>query len=141
MKYIFLDIDGVVNTFWDKKLILDTFEKEKLEKLVSLSKEFNAKVIITSERRFVSRERDKIENIFKQYFLLVDYISLYRTHKTKSEEILEYVKQHFCTSYVILDSKDLGYTTNNELSKHFVDTNKQGFKEEEYILAKGILSK
>ena len=51
MKIIFLDTAGVLNTFGDKELINNIFEKNKLERLIKLSNETHSKIIITSDRR------------------------------------------------------------------------------------------
>lgn len=54
MKIIIFDIDGVLNTFGDKELINNIFDKKKLERLIKLSNETHSKIIITSDRRLPS---------------------------------------------------------------------------------------
>jgi dTDP-D-glucose 4,6-dehydratase len=73
MKIIFLDIDGVLNTFGDKELINNIFEKKKLERIINLSNETHPKIIITSDRRIHSDERIVIDNVFDKYNALIDY--------------------------------------------------------------------
>ena len=77
MKVIFLDIDGVLNTFGDKELINNIFEKKKLERLIKLSNETHSKIIITSDRRIHIDERLQIDDAFDRYNCLIDYLSYF----------------------------------------------------------------
>ena len=140
MNIIFLDIDGVLNTFGDANLISNTFEFNKLMRLVKLSNETNSKIIITSDRRTFIEERELIDDIFSSYNLNYDYLSLKRTHRKRSDEILYYLSNNpSITNYVILDDNDLGYSENSALSSHFIDCYKNGFGKEEYEKAIIIL--
>ena len=142
MNIIFLDIDGVLNTIGDTNLISNTFEFNKLMKLVKLSNETNSKIIITSDRRTFIEEREMIDDIFNSYNMNYDYLSLKRTHRKRSDEILYYLSNNpNITNYVILDDNDLGYSDNNILSSHFIDCFKNGFSEEELIKAVELLNK
>lgn len=138
-KIVFLDIDGVLNTFGDKKLISNTFEKTKLENLVNLLLKTESDLVITSDRRLLFEEREMIENVFDNYMILVSYLSLKRTHKNRSDEILYYLNNHPCTHYVILDDNDLGYSESEVLKPHFINTYKNGFTNELYFKAIEVL--
>jgi len=138
MNTIFLDIDGVLNTIGDTSLIENTFDLNKLILLIKLSKETNSKIVVTSDRRTLESEREMISKTFHNYGVNVDYLSLKRTHRKRSAEILYYLKNNDVTNYVILDDNDLGYS-NNELSSHFINTYDNGFTELEYEKAKVIL--
>jgi len=142
MNIIFLDIDGVLNTIGDTNLISNTFEYNKLMRLVKLSNETNSKIIIISDRRTFIEEREMIDDIFNSYNLNYDYLSLKRTHRKRSDEILYYLSNNpDITNYVILDDNDMGYSENSALASHFIDCYKNGFDEEEYEKATEILKK
>ena len=138
-KIVFLDIDGVLNTFGDKELISNTFEKTKLENLVNLLLETESDLVITSDRRLLSEEREMIENVFDNYMILVNYLSYKRTHKNRSDEILYYLSFHPCNNYVILDDNDLGYSESEVLKPHFINTYKSGFTKDLYSKAKELI--
>ena len=140
MKIIFLDIDGVLNTFRDKELINNIFEKKKLERLIKLSNETHSKIIITSDRRIHFDERLLIDEAFDRYNALIDYLSYKVLYRNRSDEIIYYLNHNQnITNYVILDDNDLGFSQNQELSNHFINTYKNGFGNTEYNLAKNIL--
>jgi len=133
MDVIFLDIDGVLNTIGDTNLINNTFEFNKLMRLVKLSNETNSKIIITSDRKTFIEEREMIDDIFDSYNLDYDYLSLKRTHRKRSDEILYFLSNNpNITNYVILDDNDMGYSENSALASHFIDCYKNGFSEEEH---------
>ena len=140
MNIIFLDIDGVLNKLGDTNLINKTFEYNKLMRLIKLSNETNSKIIITSDRRTFIEERIMIDDIFNSYNMNYDYLSLKRTHRKRSDEILYYLSNNpIITNYVILDDNDMGYSENSALSSRFLDCYKNGFSEEEYEKAINIL--
>lgn len=140
MNIIFLDIDGVLNTLGDTNLINKTFEYNKLMRLIKLSNETNSKIIIISDRRTFIDEREMIDDIFNSYNMNYGYLSLKRTHRKRSDEILYYLSNNpNITNYVILDDNDLCYSENNALSSHFIDCYKNGFSEEKYEKVINIL--
>lgn len=136
---IFLDIDGVLNTQGDKNLIKNTFEETKLDNLVRLVLNTNSELVIISDRRLILDERIMIDSVFDKYGILVNYLSLKRTHKKRSDEVLFYLSNHECDTYVILDDNDLGYSDNDILKSHFINTYKNGFTKEEYYEALSLL--
>ena len=133
MNVIFLDIDGVLNTIGDTNLISNTFEFNKLMRLIKISNETNSKIIIISDRRTFIEEREMIDDIFNSYNMNYDYLSLKRTHRKRRDELLYYLSNNpNITNYVILDDNDMGYSGNSALASHFIDCYKNGFSEEEY---------
>jgi len=139
-KIIFLDIDGVLNTQGDKNLIENTFEENKLNNLINLISNTNSKLVIISDRRLITEERKMIDSVFDKYEIIVNYLSLKRTHKKRSDEILFYLSNNKISNYVILDDNDLGYTDNNILKSHFINTYNNGFTKDEYNKALSILN-
>ena len=123
-KCIFLDIDGVLNATGDTDLIENTFSKKKMEYLKQIIDECsNVDIIITSDRRIYEIERKMIDKAFNQFNLPISYLSLKRIHKKRSEEVMWYLNGHQeVKHYVILDDNDLGYTSNEVLINHFIDT-------------------
>jgi len=138
-KIIFLDIDGVLNSQGDKNLIENTFEENKLNNLVKLVKNSKSELVIISDRRIILDERLMIERVFDKYEILVNYLSLKRTHRKRSDEVLFYLSNHECSNYVILDDNDLGYSEDIVLCSHFINTYKNGFTNKEYIKALTLL--
>ena len=140
MNVIFLDIDGVLNTIDDTNLISNTFEYNKLMRLIKLSNKTNSKIIITSDRRTFIEEREMIDDIFSSYNMNYDYLSLKRTHRKRSDEILYYLSNNpNIVNYVILDDNDMVYSENSSLARHFIDCYKNGFSDIEYEKAINIL--
>ena len=139
MNVIFLDIDGVLNTNGDINLIENTFELNKLKLLIKLSEETNSKIVIISDRRTLESEREMIGRVFYNHGVNIDYLSLKRTHRKRSDEILYYLDNNDVNKHVILDDNDLGYSKNNELRRHFINTYDNGFTNKEYEQAKVIL--
>ena len=142
MNVVFLDIDGVLNTNGDKVLIENTFELNKLNNLIILLNNTNSELVIISDRRLILDERLMIERVFDNYEIFVNYLSYKRTHRKRSDEILFYLNNHNdISNYVILDDIDLGYSEDNILSSHYINTYKNGFTYDEYNMAIEILNK
>lgn len=137
---IFLDIDGVLNTTGDINLIENTFEESKLLNLVKLVNNTDSNLVIISDRRLIIEERMMIDNVFDEFKISVNYLSFNRTHKNRSDEIIEYLNENPCNHYVILDDNDLGYSESEVLKSHFLDTYKRGFTLDLYFKAFKILN-
>ena len=140
-KIVFLDIDGVLNTQGDKFLIENTFEENKLKNFIKFLIDTNSDLVVISDRRLIADERLMIDSVFDKYLIVVNYLSFKRTHKKRSDEILYYLSNHKYINYVILDDNDLGYSEDNILKSHFVNTYINGFTKEEYNMAMEILNK
>ena len=69
-----------------------------------------------------------------------DYLSLKRTHRKRSDEIIYYMNNKHITNYVILDDCDIGYS-DSILRDHFVNTHKNGFDMYKYNEALEVLKR
>ena len=137
---IFLDIDGVLNTSGDTNLKGDMFEIKKFKNVCNLSCDTLSKIVIISDRRLYEKERNVITNMFHDYGISIDYLSVKRTHRKRSDEIKYYLSNNKdINKYVILDDVDLGYSEDDILSKYFVNTEANGFDEAKYNEALKIL--
>lgn len=140
MKYIFLDIDGVLNAVGDVFLIDNMLEKEKLQRLMKLTLETKAHVVIISSRRCYKDERDLILKLMDDIYPHISFIADRILYKKRSQEIKEYLTIHPCDAFVILDDNDYGYSLDTALKPHFIAIdNNVGFTMDDYIKAKGIL--
>lgn len=137
---IFLDIDGVLNTTGDINLIENTFEESKLLNLVKLVNNTDSNLVIISDRRLIVEERMMIDNVFDEFKISVNYLSFNRTHKKRSDEIIDYLNNHNYSYFVILDDNDLGYSNDSLLKDHYINTYDNGFTLIEYNKALKILN-
>ena len=134
MKYLFLDIDGVLNheewysnrvhTLKRKEWWEDCFDPECVKRLNNILKETGARLVVSSSWR--------LDGELKRYFTTVgittDFDVTPNIHHElpdgtyswpdRGEEIDGFLKDHPCDSYVILDD-DLDFTE-NQLKDHFV---------------------
>lgn len=139
MKIIFLDIDGVLNSgtyfancAYEGMHLYRYFDKEKMELLVKIIEETQAKVVLSSSWR-----SDLDENLYPiredgerlLAVLAAHGIELYsktgRRMQERSDEIRGWLKEHpETTHFVILDDEIEGQQYNDwyELEPHFVKT-------------------
>ena len=133
MKYLFLDIDGVLNheewyreriknykdtfTCWEQ----ECFDPDCVERVNRILKETGARLVISSSWRLDT----KLSNIFETVGLPTDFditptknIFTDDRHDTRGEEIEEFLKENPCDQYVILDD-DMDFNE-DQLKCHFV---------------------
>ncbi len=139
-KIIFLDIDGVLNATGDKFLIEDTFEPYRLRLLVKLIRNTNSRIVVISSRIMYEDERNKIERVFDNYNIKVDYINKIKEYAYRFYKVINYLVRNDYSNFVILDDNDFGYSNNEILCNHFVSTIENGFGEPEYDKALSILN-
>ena len=120
MKYIFLDIDGVLNSSNNKKLIDGVVDENKYLLLKKLINQTNAKVIIISSRRLYIEDRNQLLNIFDDIYDKVSFISFKLLSKYRKDEINLFLKDNIVSSFVILDDIDDNYTKDEFINKHFI---------------------
>ena len=140
MKYIFLDIDGVLNAPGDKDLIEGIVAKDKLDLLKELINKTNSKVIIISSRRLYKEDRDLVLKALDDIYDDISFISNKLTSKYRKDEINDFLLTHPCLKYVILDDVDCNYSEDFFMVKHYVPIDGiLGFTVDDYIKALKIL--
>jgi len=136
MKYLFLDIDGVLNhEDWYKNKVQgfrhlfkswedSCFDPDCVRNLLEILNETGAKLVVSSSWRF---DRD-LKKYFEKLGIPTDFDitpSLTRedengalTWPDRGDEIAEFLKGHPCDEYVILDD-DMDFSE-DQIENHFV---------------------
>ena len=128
-KYLFLDIDGVLNSFDDYKMT----GKEFLEKLNDISfilsekqikllnriiKEYNPKIVLSSYWR-TRYKLEEINKMFKDNGFLGQIIGMTdengEEHKDRWSQIKRYINKHKIKNFIILDDDKLGDKAYNHI--------------------------
>ena len=120
-KYIFLDIDGVLNAPGDK-IIHEMFEENKLKLLIDFIVLNDCKIVLTSSRRTIESDVKIIKKVFESYTELM-LVSDRKMFKYRGQEIEYFIKQNSINNYVIFDDNDNGISDIFELKSHFVLVN------------------
>jgi hypothetical protein len=144
MNIIFLDIDGVLNSyFWEKEHqeeISDgtLIDLKKIELLSRLINEFSAKIVLHSGWKYwfdenlnpLRVEAERLQEMLKKYGLSIEAVTpdfadeeIKRTKKfslIKAKEILSWVESHPNSNWVVIDDLDLH---NEIVLEHQVMTN------------------
>lgn len=117
-KYIFLDIDGVLNAPGDK-IIYEMFEEKKLQLLLDFLVSDNFLLVITSSRRIFQNDRDIIKKVFDP-FTNVSFLSEKRLYKYRGQEIEFFIIENNVENFVIFDDVDSGISKIAKLSNKFI---------------------
>lgn len=120
MKYIFLDIDGVLNSSNSKNLIDGVIDENKYSMLKNIIDQTNARVIIISSRRLYLEDRNQLLNIFDDIYDKVSFLSFKLLNKYRKDEINIFLNNNTVRSFVILDDIDDNYTKDENINKHFI---------------------
>lgn len=140
MKYIFLDIDGVLNAPGDKNLIEGIIEPNKYNLLKSLISKTKSKVVIISSRRLYKEDRDLLLKALDDIYVDLMFISYKLTSKYRKDEINQFLIKNPCLNYVILDDIDCYYSEDDVMVKHYVPVDGiLGFTYDDYLKALKIL--
>ena len=141
MKYIFLDIDGVLNAPGDKNLIEGIIDNNKYELLKELINKTKSKVVIISSRRIYKDDRDLLLRVLDDIYYDLSFISYSLNYKYRKDEINLFLQDKKCEAYVILDDIDSNYTNDNIMINHFIHINgMKGLTKEDYYKAIEILN-
>lgn len=108
-KFIFTDIDGVLNPHWAKR-----WNEKSVNIYNKVCKEFDLLPVITSTWR-LNHSKEKLQEIFeingidvKIYDILkmqdVDKFG-FRPSKERGAEIKEYLNDNICDNFVVIDDK------------------------------------
>ena len=127
MKYLFLDIDGVLNhEMWYKDNIIfhkDKFKKwwescfdpDCVDRLNNILRKTGARLVVSSSWR---HDLD-LKTYFETFNITTDFDITPSIHGAdRGEEIDLFLKNHPCDNYAILDD-DMDFTE-DQLKKHFV---------------------
>ena len=154
MRVIFLDIDGVLNSEeWDKYVQSFTYgarfnscyllSQEMILRLQNVVFQTNAEIVLTSSWRTDVQALNALTKQLSLYHLCLRDTTLYSTYNTRADDIHEWLRSHpDVRSYVIVDDYDDGFSNDEVLVAHFVQTNYfQGLTSEEAEKIVEILSK
>lgn len=123
-KYIFFDIDGVLNTENTWKIpyqLIDT----KIKLLAKLQTETNARLVLISTWRLgydsnydkCSEQIKKLIDLFKQNNIFISDITPILKNRSRDAEIERFLYFHPCDRYVVLDDDDSLYIHKENIVK------------------------
>lgn len=134
MRVIFLDIDGVLNSEeWDMYVQSFTYgarfnscyllSQEMILRLQNVVFQTNAEIVLTSSWRTNERAMCALTRQLSLYHLSIRDSTLYSTYNTRADDINEWLRSHSnIHSYAIVDDYDDGFTQDDILAAHFVQT-------------------
>lgn len=142
-RYIFLDIDGVLNYSGTKSFIV----RKKLALVKQLAADTNAIVVLISDWRLdllpsaaYPEKGRHIRNCFEKEGIPLTVVSTVPRYEIRGDEIRKYIEKFPCDGFVIIDDEDFEEYYDDDLYPHFVQTNyKKGLTEEDIEKAKEIL--
>lgn len=134
MRVIFLDIDGVLNSGeWD--VYVQSFiygarfnscyllSQEMILRLQNVVFQTNAEIVLTSSWRTNERAMDALRRQLSLYHLSIKDTTVNYAYGNRADEVKLWIESHSnVTSYVIIDDYDDGFTQDEVLSTHFVQT-------------------
>lgn len=154
MKIIFLDIDGVLNSEeWDSYVQSFTYgarfnscyllSQEMILRLQNVIFQTNAEIVLTSSWRTNIQALNALTKQLNLYHLRLKDTTLYSTYNTRADDIHEWLRSHPSVhSYAIVDDYDDGFSNDEVLATHFVQTTfAQGLTSEKAEKIVEILSK
>lgn len=101
MRFLFTDIDGVLNPHWKKK-----WSKPAVQYYNKICKDFNLIPVITSTWR-LNHTKEQLQKVFGEQGIEVEIYD-YTPHIDQADrgiEILEYLKNNPCDDYVVIDDR------------------------------------
>ena len=131
MKILFLDIDGVLNSWrYDQERISlqDNIDETRLPLLSRIVSSTNAKIVLTSSwRKHWERDSRKADSIgqhlnqlFGEYGLAIFDKTLESSDNNRTDEIRNWLANNSVEQFVIIDDITFGW---DELESHLVRTN------------------
>ena len=114
MNVIFLDIDGVLRTYWSDCLWSQTldesipshykrlFSKDAIENLNYIVTLTGAKVVITSTWR-LHYTLEELRKVFRERGFIGQIIGTTNVFGTRGEEIVDWLNDHVVKNFVVID--------------------------------------
>ena len=139
-KYLFLDIDGVMNSFDDYNMTGEEFlkkindisfviSKEQIDLLNEIVEKYNPKIVLSSYWR-TRYPIPKVNKIFKENGFKGAVIAKTdekgEEHKDRWNQIKRFIDKNNVESYIILDDDSLG----NEAKNHIKTDSYKGMQKE-----------
>ena len=141
-KFIFLDIDGVLNNARTKALISDG----KLRLLKGIAEKTDAKIVLISDWRLsflpgdhLPEKADYIRKKMDQCGLSLELVSYVHRYENREKEIRDWLAAHPCDGFVILDDQDELYEDPFFLSRLVSPNWREGLTEQQAEQAVQIL--
>lgn len=134
MRVIFLDIDGVLNSEeWDRYVQSFTYgarfnncyllSQEMILRLQNVVFQTNAEIVLTSSWRTNERAMCALTRQLSLYHLSIRDSTVSYAYGNRADEVKLWLESHAnVTSYAIIDDYDDGFTQDEVLSTHFVQT-------------------
>lgn len=116
--YVFLDIDGVLNTYNEHPSNKRHIHSANLMMLKKLIDQTQAKIILISNWKFVPAALKECKLALESCHLHLDGMTM-DDMVHRGQGIIDYLHSHKIQHYVILDDDDFS-DYNNALSKHLV---------------------
>lgn len=131
MKIIFLDIDGVLNSWrYDqvRMSLADNIDETRLPLLYQIVSSTDAKIVLTSSwRKHWERDSDKVDSIgqnlnqlFEENGLAIFDKTIESSDNNRTDEIRDWLAKNSVEQFVIIDDIAFGW---DELESHLVRTN------------------
>ncbi len=139
-KYLFLDIDGVMNSFDDYNMTGEEFlkkindisfviSKKQIDLLNEIVEKYNPKIVLSSYWR-TRYPIQKVNKIFKENGFKGAVIAITdekgEEHKDRWNQIKRFIDKNNVESYIILDDDSLG----NEAKNHIKTDSYKGIQKE-----------
>ena len=112
-RYIFLDVDGVLNKAFDVKLD-EEIEPQKVEFLKQIVDKTGAKIVVHSSWKYHEFMLNKLRDALKKFGIKIHDVTptIYGPKHSRENEILQYIKEILGSSeyeltYVVLDDWDM----------------------------------
>lgn len=112
MRYIFLDIDGVLATEEcsfkpEHELYAYPFNKDCVRIFNEILLETDAQIILSSDWRLMFHDLETLDLVFKHNGIIKSPVDITPNLSNRSLEIETYIKENNIKSFVILDDMDL----------------------------------
>lgn len=131
MKVVFLDIDGVLNSWRYDQIrmsLQDNIDETRLPLLFRIVSSTDAKIVLTSSwRKHWERDFDKADSIgqhlnhlFEEYGLSIFDKTIESSDNNRTDEIRDWLSNNSVEQFVIIDDIAFGW---EELALHLVRTN------------------